>query len=614
MHSRNPSQVLSGSSYRSASLLLLALLTGCGGGGGGGGDGGGGNAAPGQDFIGNTPAPQNASIIAAPAPALPHNNATVSACPTGLGTPPANAGQPGIISGRVSFDRVPFGSLGTGLDFAGVAPQPARGVVVELVLPPVGSTTCEGSVLDTVLTDGGGYYALDAGNDSTQVCVRARAQLYRAGSPGWNIAVADNTDGNNLYVMADSRVASAADEPERDLHAASGLSGSIYAGPRVAAPFAILDTACKAMNTMLSFNSSAQFGTLSLLWSVDNGEESGALSEGKIGSAFFNPDARAIYLRGDADSNTDEFDEMVIAHEFGHFLTHTFSRSDSIGGEHDLSQNLDPRLAFDEGWATAFAGLALGTPYYRDSMVKIDPADANEYAFDIGGSESWYARGWYGEASTQLLLYNAGLSSGLNSLLATFTSNAYRGNPALASVFSFAAVFKQNNPALASTFTSAMNAENINGGDAFASGETHAPNPARDLPWYSPISVGSPVQICSSDQYGVNNKLSNRRYLRLDIGAAGRYRILAQPAAGYANAVAGLELLQGSSYLDPGSTDVYLDYRTGSTANPSVATTWQLEAGVTYVLGVFHLGNQLVNSGTPARGYQCLNVSVNLAQ
>jgi len=580
-------------------LLLLALLSGCGGGGGGGGGNGGGSAAPGQDFLGNTPGPQNASVIAPPAPAMPGNNAAITRCPTDSAGEPANANQPGIIVGQVGFDRVEFGALGSGLNFSNITSQWARGVVVEAVLPD-----CNGStVVDTTLTDGSGWYALNTGNPATQVCVRARAQLYRAGSPSWNIAVADNTDNNRYYVMADSLVASAAAKPHRDLHAASGWGGAAYTGPRVAAPFAILDTACTAMDTMLDFNGAAQFGTLSLLWSVNNREENGAVSEGKIGSAYFNTDERAIYLRGDAASNTDEFDQTVIAHEFGHFLTHTFSRSDSIGGEHDLTQYLDPRLAFDEGWATAFAGLALHSPYYRDSML------SSEYAFDIRTPPAYAALGWAAEATNQSLLYNAGIDNGPNSLLTTFTSTAYRGNAALASLFSFGALYKPVYP----SFATALNNAGIDAADAFASGESQAPDPVRDLPWYTPIGIGGSTRICSSADHGVGNKLSNRRYLRLDITQGGRYRILVQPAADSPAAVAGLELMQGSSYLEPGSTDIYLDFRTGSTASPSVATTWPLGAGVTYVLGVFHLGNQQVNSTTPAPGYFCFNVSVNAA-
>ncbi len=68
----------------------------------------------------------------------------------------------------------------------------------------------------------------------------------------------------------------------------------------------------------------------------------------------------------------DGYDDSVILHEVGHLVHNVYSDSDNPGGAHffgDSDQDL--RLAFGEGWATAFAGIVsarLGMPaMYVDS-------------------------------------------------------------------------------------------------------------------------------------------------------------------------------------------------------------------------------------------------------
>ena len=53
--------------------------------------------------------------------------------------------------------------------------------------------------------------------------------------------------------------------------------------------------------------------------------------------------------------NTAGYDDTVLLHEMGHYVTHNFSASNSPDGTHHLSDcNQDIRLAFDEGNATAW--------------------------------------------------------------------------------------------------------------------------------------------------------------------------------------------------------------------------------------------------------------------
>ncbi|HET8709952.1 MAG TPA: hypothetical protein VFM32_01150, partial [Spongiibacteraceae bacterium] len=464
----------------------------------------------------------------------------------------------------------------------------------------------------TVLSDGDGWYRLTP-TGTGKVCIRVRAQLYRAkdsaSAVNWNFAVADNTSASALYVMSESSAASAAARPRRNMHAASGWDNGGYTAARAAAPFAILDTACKAMDAVLAERSTTQFGALTFFWSTKNtSDTNGTVQQGKIGGAFFDRSLVAIYLRGDAAVNTDEFDEMVIAHEFGHFVTHTLSRSDSVGGDHSLLDYEDPRLAFDEGWASAFAGLALRSPIYRDSdEVSTLSSPSREFYFDmrLRFSGASIPTGWFAESSIQRALYalgsdvtDGGNGMGLGALLQTLAGN-YKQTDALASIFSYGELLQREQPIFANAIASVLDLEQINGDalTAFAENENHAPSNF-DLPVYGVLdAIGNKQTVCSSNAYGTENMLSNRRYLRFVPLQSAHYRFNVQPLSG---GVAGLEL------LDRGSTLVYVEGATP--AATLVGTTGSmLQSGRSYVLSIFHVGN-VVSGTSVAAGDQCFQV------
>jgi hypothetical protein len=404
--------------------------------------------------------------------------------------------------------------------------------------------------------------------------------------------------------MAETSAATAAARARRDLHAATGWANGDYSAPRAAAPFAVLDTVCKAMDAVLTAKGTAKFGQLVLFWSDKNTDDKNlTAAQGNIGGTHFDPSSSAIYLRGDADVNSDEFDEMVIAHEFGHFITHVFSRSDSIGGRHYLTDNVDPRLAFDEGWATAFAGLVLSNSQYRDSL-----APGGDFHFDIVGSNASYPVGWYAEASLQRALFVIGANNvGLAGLLQTFAGN-YKNTAALASIFSYASQLKNEQPAFANSIAGVLDAEAINGANIqpFADFETHAPSQF-DLPVYQLLGVvgqgGTSQRVCSDNTYDFHevhrNVLSLRRYLKFTAPFVAHYRFTIQPetAAGFA----GLELLQNGTQLV---------YQQAGAAGAALSNVRSLAAG-DYVVGIFHAGflNATLNSIT-AQETECFNVTV----
>jgi hypothetical protein len=74
-------------------------------------------------------------------------------------------------------------------------------------------------------------------------------------------------------------------------------------------------------------------------------------------------------INGDvANSDSDQFDNSVIIHEYGHFLEATYSQSDSPGGSHNGNMIIDPRLAWSEGFANFLPSAVTGSTFYIDTI------------------------------------------------------------------------------------------------------------------------------------------------------------------------------------------------------------------------------------------------------
>ena len=70
-------------------------------------------------------------------------------------------------------------------------------------------------------------------------------------------------------------------------------------------------------------------------------------------------------ILGDAGVDTDEYDESVIVHEWGHYLPDRSYRATTVlADRHGGGDLLDMRVAFSEGWANAYSGSGdrRGTP------------------------------------------------------------------------------------------------------------------------------------------------------------------------------------------------------------------------------------------------------------
>lgn len=457
---------------------------------------------------------------------------------------PPPSGSNVTISGRITFDRIPFDTtLDDGLDPAATVEAPAREVTVQAIDDDTNS------VLATDTTDDDGNYSVTV-PANRRLFIRARAEMIKTGAaPTWNFSVRNNTNSDALYAIDGDAASSGTANSTRDLNAPSGFGTTDYTGDRAAAPFAILDTVFKAKELVLSATPDAEFPALRLFWSEDNRPTAGRFcpDDGDIGTSSYivfaagetdectppgtNPDG--IYILGDFTiGDTDEFDESVVAHEFGHYVEDRFGRSDSIGGEHGDDIPLDLRVAFGEGWGNAFSGMTLGDPIYRDSQEGMDADFKIDVETDVQVNE-----GWFSESSVQEILWDLfdstsepgdDLALGFAPLYSVMTS-AQVETDALTSIFTFITGLRDENPDSLTEIDTLLDGENIHVTDDFGAGESNDGGADEILPVYRAITIGKLVTVCSRSPFGNadTNKLGNRAFLLFDNDQARQVTITA---------------------------------------------------------------------------------------
>lgn len=499
-----------------------------------------------------------------------------------------------VISGQVTYDFVPHDVSNNGLDYAATATMPGRGLVVELL-------DTNNNILSSGITTANGDYSFTVTRD-LPVRVRVKAQLLSPqinSQASWNFKVTDNTSNNDLYTMSGSLLIAAPSTAVRNLHAASGWTGNAYTQPRVAAPFAILDSIYTGLERLLGADNSVQLPALELRWSPNNITADGELDLGEIGTSFYRDDLNAIYLLGGQDEDTDEYDRHVILHEWGHYIEAKLSRSDNIGGNHQGDDKLDMRVAMSEGFANAFSAMLLDDPVYRDASGE---AQASGFQITVNRINN-AVRGWYSEASIQSVLYNFYTSDNnktarnFSDVFTIIRRENYRSSDAFVSVYLFAEQLRLAMPAVSAGFDSLLTGQNIAITDRFGSGESNSGGAIANLPVYKNLPLNNTsVNVCSSNENGSYNKLGVSQFLLLNIVSSGRYEINATAAP------------LGASVSDP---DLYL-YRQGqliaqaeSAAADDETINRFLSAGV-YVLEVVEA--RALDSDVTASVEQCFNV------
>ena len=448
------------------------------------------------------------------------------------------------VSGLALYEFVPPSQNCNGLDFNGTTSRPIRGATVQLI------DAASGSVIDSTVSGDDGAYLFADVDANTLVRLRVRAELKRQGSPSWDVEVRDNVlDPNDpnppplgnrpLYTLDGTDFDTGSSNVIRSLTAQTGWGTNSYIAPRAAAPFAILDAIYSATQFVLTADAVAILAPLDVFWSVNNTTtESGDIDSGALGTAFYSRALDSLFLRGDANDNTDEFDDHVILHEWGHYFEDNFSRSDSIGGPHSLGQRLDARLAFGEGWASAVAAMALDEPVFCDTGPVGPSGGGFGFSAETGG---FGTQGWFNEISVVTLIYdlwdtndegNDPGSIGFAPIYNTMTGPQVF-TEAFTSVFSFAAELRTLlAPADQAFLDSQLDREAIAsvGLDIWGSNETNDAGGRLDvLPVFTDLPVdGTVIDICTnseSDSGRDGNKLAENRYLRINIPSTGQYNV-----------------------------------------------------------------------------------------
>ncbi len=229
----------------------------------------------------------------------------------------------------------------------GASERIGRGVMAHV---PVVAVDGDGNELGRTITDASGRFSMESTSAATHLQVVARLQ-----HDGHDLAVTTHANGEPPHIAA---VAVTADA-EQNVHFPDEvpMSGALHIlASMFQGSVAVRDWTGHHLPPFFCYWSRGETTN----WSFYTGErgDTGRFTIELLGGE---PNARAI-------TDTDEHDEAIILHEFGHFVMDRLSSSSSHGGSHPRGALIDPGLAWEEGRATWFAATVLGNGWYQDTI------------------------------------------------------------------------------------------------------------------------------------------------------------------------------------------------------------------------------------------------------
>lgn len=228
------------------------------------------------------------------------------------------------VTGTVQYEDRDYTPLGfTG----GITPRTVRFADVQILQWGTNSVLQSGS------TDAAGNFSIGPIPPGTTVFARIIAA--HAGDQ-INAQVLNNFSQNATYAVASGPL-------DTSLSTAFGTILITIAGGAAPA-FNIFDCAVKSFLYQASVDADLPAAppllpALRIFW-----EANGATG------TFFSRTLDALFLLG-TSADPDEYDDDIILHEIGHWVAFHFSKDDTLGGEHSVTDQLDPRTAWSEGWA-----------------------------------------------------------------------------------------------------------------------------------------------------------------------------------------------------------------------------------------------------------------------
>lgn len=259
------------------------------------------------------------------------------------------------ITGAIRYENQDYNGGGpTGTQFI-----PVRRAQVELVNADTGNSWFG------VTDDNGAYSITPVGPGSGPGLFNVFIRVYTTNTAGvvYNAEVRNNTSANAVYTSITATVPRTlpADALPVNLDVPMGAA---------AEAFNAFDCAIWAFDYIAAIDALAGLPPLAPLPQVILFWEPGS-----VAGTFFDPGTNRVFLRGIV-ADDDGFDDDIVLHELGHFVSVNWSSDDSPGGFHSITDLLDPRLAWSEGWAHYFSSVVRA---FANSRKPLQPGPPNPY-------------------------------------------------------------------------------------------------------------------------------------------------------------------------------------------------------------------------------------------
>ena len=268
--------------------------------------------------------------------------------------------------------------------------RPSRRIAVDAVDPT-------GAVLASAVTDDDGLFALRVSGPDVTLRVRAYIAV-----DGFDLAVTRDAFGYQVHELI------VALPPEGSREAAGGARAveiSIGDETEMAGALHLLDTVLRGALAVHAWTGErvppfyAYWGRgVTTEWSYYRAQR-------VAGSGRYSVELLGGEPGRQGSTDTDEHDEAIILHEFGHFVMDVMTSDSSHGGTHPGGVLLDPGLAWEEGRASWFACAVLGNPIYVDT-IGLEPQGSLRLAENLESQSADGPRGMGSEAGVMEILWD----------------------------------------------------------------------------------------------------------------------------------------------------------------------------------------------------------------
>lgn len=214
-----------------------------------------------------------------------------------------------------------------------------------------------GQIIQCGETDTSGNFSFEVPQTNEVYRLQIRS---RADNNSYKVSVLRSPESNEIYILETAFTANS----NQTLNLVAKATGNLLGGA-----FNILDQIYEYNEKLRTLVSTCPTGSatgcvpftvapkVSIYW--EKGFNPGSYLTGSPATSYYYTGLNRLFILGGINgdvnySDTDHFDNSIIAHEYFHFLEDNFSQSDSPGGNHNGNSIIDPRLAWSEGVAQFF--------------------------------------------------------------------------------------------------------------------------------------------------------------------------------------------------------------------------------------------------------------------